>query len=149
VERHGHAEARLTHRRFLLVPIVILAGCGSSASSPRDDVAASCKRQRTTLASVGPIESLAHARRALRTTIALEAGALDDLRPAEKVDGVTALRARLRLALADARRFQASIANVDPTQSMTPLQVGPSGARRAVDRATRLAGATCRLAASL
>lgn len=147
MERHGHAEARLTHRRFLLVLIVILAGCGGS-SSPRDEIAASCKRQRTTIASVGPIESLAHARRALRTTIALEAGALDDLRPAEKVDGVSALRARLRLALADARRFEASIAHVDPTQSMTPLQVGPSGARRAVDRATRLARATCRLAAT-
>jgi hypothetical protein len=148
VERHGHAEARLTHRRFLLVLIVILAGCGGS-SSPRDDVAASCKRQRTALESVGPVESLAQATRALRRTIALEADALDDLRPAEKDDGVPALRARLRLALADARRFQASIANVDPTQSMTPLQIGPSGARRAVDRATRLAGATCRLAASL
>jgi hypothetical protein len=146
VERHGHAEARLTDRRFLLVLIVILAGCGGS-SSPRDEIAASCKRQRTTIASVGPIEGLAHAKRALRTTIALEAGALEDLRPAEKVDGVAALRARLRLALADARRFQASIEGVDPTQSMTPLQVGPSGARRAVDRATRLARATCRLAA--
>jgi hypothetical protein len=125
---------------------VILAGCGGS-SSARDEIAASCKRQRTTIASVGPIESLAHAKRALRKTIALEADALDDLRPAEKLSGVAALRARLRIALTDARRFDTSIENVDPTQSMTPLQVGPVGARRAVDRATRLARATCRLAA--
>jgi hypothetical protein len=124
---------------------VILAGCGGS-SSPRDQIAASCKRQRTTIALVGPIESLAHAKRALRKTIALEADALDDLRPAEKVVGVAALRARLRIALADARRFEASIEHVDPTQSMTPLKVGPVGARLAVDRATRLARATCRLA---
>jgi len=146
VERHRHAEACLTDRRFLLVLIVILAGCGSS-SSPRGEIAASCKRQRTTVASLGPVENLPDARRALRTTIALEADALDDLRPAEKADGVAALRARLRLALADARRFQVSIAHVDPTQSMMPLEVGPAGARRAVDRATRLARATCRLAA--
>ena len=130
----------------LLVLLLILAGCGGS-SSPRHEVAASCKRQRTTIASVGPIESLAHAQRALRRTIALETHALDDLRPAEKLPGVRALRARFRIALADARRFDASIEHVDPTQSMTPLKVGPVGARLAVDRATRLARATCRLAA--
>jgi len=125
--------------------VILAAGCGGS-SSARDEVAASCKRQRTTIATVGPIESLAHAERALRKTIALEAGALDDLRSAEKLSGVAALRARYRIALVDARRFDASIEHVDPTQSMSPLKVGPAGARRAVDRATRLARDTCRLA---
>lgn len=95
---------------------------------------------------MGPIESLAHAERALRKTIALEADALDDLRPAEKLPRVAALRDRFRIALADARRFDASIEDVDPTQSMAPLKVGPVGARLAVDRAARLARATCRLA---
>jgi hypothetical protein len=59
---------------------------------------------------------------------------------------VPALLRRLELASGDGRRFLASLEDVDPTQSMTPLQVGPSGARRAVERAADLARATCRLA---
>jgi hypothetical protein len=144
VEGKRDAEALLRGRRILLASVVCLAGCGKSRSAG-DEVDASCKRQRAAIAALGPVESLPQAKRALRKTISLETRALDDLGRADELAGVAAVRARLRVALADARRFQASIENVDPTQSMTPLQVGPSGARRAVERAKALALVTCRL----
>ena len=121
-----------------------MAGCGGSGH-PRHTVAASCKRQRAAIASIGPLESLAQAKRGLRRTIDVERRAVDDLRRARSVEGAPALTRRYETALADTRRFLASIENVDPTQSMAPLQIGPSGARRAVEVARRLATATCRL----
>ena len=108
-------------------------------------MAASCERQTAALAAIGPVEDLAQAKRALRRTVDVERRALDDLRPARSLAGAPALLRRLERAHDDARRFLASIEDVDPTRSMTPLQVGPSGARRAVERAGALARATCRL----
>lgn len=109
-------------------------------------MAASCDRQTKALAAIGPVDDLAQAKRALRRTLTAERRALEDLRPARSLPGTPALLRRLQLAVADGRRFLASIEDVDPTQSMTPLQTGPSGARRAVERAAGLARATCRLA---
>jgi hypothetical protein len=108
-------------------------------------VAASCERQTEALAAIGPVDDLAQAKRALRRTVAVERRALEDLRPARSLAGTAALVQQLELAVGDGRRFLASIEDVDPTQSMTPLQTGPSGARRAVERGRRLARATCRL----
>jgi hypothetical protein len=47
-------------------------------------------------------------------------------------------------ALADARRLQASLAGADPTQTMSPLQIGPPAGRRTVERARLLAARLCR-----
>lgn len=108
-------------------------------------MAASCERQAAALAAIGPVESLGQAKRALRRTLGIERRALEDLRPARSLAGAPALLRRLELAVGDGSRFLASIENVDPTRSMTPLQIGPSGARRTVERAAALARATCRL----
>jgi len=144
VEGDRDAEAGLTRRASLLALLVLVAGCGGSPS-PRHEVAASCKRQQAALAAIGRVESLPQAKRALHRTIDVERRALDDLRRARSLAGVPALARRYEVARADARRFLGSLENVDPTQSMTPLQVGPAGARRAVGIASGLAAVTCAL----
>src|SRR5207302_6806609 len=131
-----HPEAVL--RR--LAPAVValaLAGCGSGSKG----VAASCERQRAELDRIGHVRNLADAQTAIRRVIGIERRAIGDLR-AEKADpGIVAGYER---ALADARRLQASLASADPTQTMSPLQIGPSAGRRTVGRARLLAARLCR-----
>jgi hypothetical protein len=113
-----------------------LVGCGSGSKG----VAASCDRQRAELDRIGHVRSLADAQTAIRKVIAVEQRGLADLRRAKARPAiVTAYEG----AVADAHRLQASLAGADPTQTMSPLQIGPSAGRRTVERARLLVGRAC------
>jgi len=58
-------------------------------------------------------------------------------------DARPALVAAYGRALADARRLQAALAGADPMETMSPLQIGPSGGRRTVERARLLLRRAC------
>jgi hypothetical protein len=152
VERDGHPEACLTRGSITLalaLATLTAAGCGS-ARSAHSELADSCKRQKAGIAAVGPIDGLADAEHALRETLRIERAALADVRRAEsgrRLERERALASRLHAAVAQIERVRASIEHADPTQTMAPLQLGPTAARRAVENARRLARATCRLAA--
>jgi hypothetical protein len=135
VEGHGHAEAVL--RRVAAAAVLLaLAGCGSGSQG----LGASCGRQRSALDRIGPVGSLDDAESAIRQVIAVERRAVSDLRAA-KAD--PQLVAAYRSALGDAERLQATLTAADPTQTMSPLQMGPSAGRRTVERARRLVGRAC------
>jgi hypothetical protein len=135
VEGDRHAEAVL-RRLAAAVLALSLAGCGTGSKS----LAASCDRQRAELDRIGRVRSLADAQTAIRKVIAVEQGGLADLRHAKARPAIVAVYER---ALADARRLQASLAGADPTQTMSPLQIGPSAGRRTVERARLLVRTAC------
>jgi len=135
VEGNGHAEAVL--RRLAAAALVLaLAGCGGGSKS----LAASCDNQRAELDLIGPVRSLADAQTAIGKVIAIERRGLADLRRAKSRPALVAAYGR---AIADARRLQLALATADPTQTMSPLQIGPSGGRRTVERARLLARRAC------
>ena len=103
-------------------------------------LAASCDRQRDELDRIGPVRSLADAQRAIRKVIAIEQRGLADLRHAKARRELLTTYER---ALGDARRFQAALTGADATQTMSPLQIGPSGGRRTVERARLLVAKVC------
>ena len=86
------------------------------------------------------MRNLADAQRAIRKVIAIEQRGLADLRRAKARPELVAAYER---ALGDARRLQAAITGADATQTMSPLQVGPSGGRRTVERARLLVRSAC------
>jgi hypothetical protein len=136
VEGHPHAAALL--RRVAAAAVVLaLAGCGSGSKG----LGASCDRQRAALARIGPVRSLDDAERAIGQVIAIERRAVADLRAA---NANRRLLASYRSALGDAERLQATLSAADPTQTMSPLQMGPSAGRRTLERAQRLAARACR-----
>ena len=120
-----------------VLALALAAGCGGGVHS---SLASSCDRQRTALAEIGPVASLAQAEQAIDRVIAIEARARDDLRAAK---ARSALVESYQRALADARRLRATLAAADPTQTMSPLQIGPSGGRRTVERARLLMREAC------
>jgi hypothetical protein len=125
----------------------VASGCGGRPSA-HEQLAASCRRQTEAVAAIGPIRSLAQGERALARVIDLEQRSRADLRRAETRGddpSVTALRHRVEREVSDARGLRDSLEQADPTQTMSPLQVGPAGARRAVERASAIARETCRL----
>jgi len=135
VEGNGHAEAVL--RRLAAAALVLaLAGCGGGSKS----LAASCGSQRAELDRIGPVRSLADAQTAIGKVIAIERRGLADLRRAKSRPALVAAYGR---AIADARRLQLALATADPTQTMSPLQIGPSGGRRTVERARLLVRRAC------
>ena len=86
------------------------------------------------------MRSLADAQTAIRKVIGVEQRGLADLRRAKtRPEVVTAYEG----ALDDARRLQESLAGADPTQTMSPLQIGPSAGRRTVERARLLLRRAC------
>jgi hypothetical protein len=135
VEGDRHAEAVL-RRLAAAVLALSLAGCGTGSKS----LAASCDRQRAELDRIGRVRSLADAQTAIRKVIAIEQRGLADLRRAKARPELVAAYER---ALGDARRLQAAITGADPTQTMSPLQIGPSGGRRTIERARRLVRSAC------
>jgi len=113
-----------------------LAGCGGGSTG----LAASCDRQRAELDGIGRVRSLADAQTAIGKVVAIERRGLADLRHAKSRPAVAAAYGQ---AIADARRLQLSLAVADPTQTMSPLQIGPSAGRRTVERARLLVRRTC------
>jgi hypothetical protein len=136
VEGDRHAEAVLRRVAGVLLALA-LTGCGSGSTS----LAASCDRQRAEVDRIGKVRSLADAQTAIRKVIAIEQRGLADLRRAKARPELVAAYER---ALGDARRLQASITGADPTQTMSPLQIGPPAGRRTVERARLLAARLCR-----
>jgi hypothetical protein len=135
VEGDRHAEAVL-RRAAATAAVLVLAGCGGGSKG----LAASCKRQRAELGRIAPVRSLGDAQTAVGKTIEVEERGLSDLRRAKARPVLVAAYER---ALADARRLQASLAGADPTQTMSPLQIGPSAGRRTLERARLLVRRTC------
>ena len=86
------------------------------------------------------MRNLVDAQAAIRKVIAIERRGLDDLRRAKANASLIGAYGR---ALADARRLQLSLTAADPTQTMAPLQIGPSGGRRTVERARLLVRRAC------
>jgi hypothetical protein len=136
-DRHAEAVLRRLCGGIAALALALVAGCGGGAHS---SLASSCDRQRSALAQIGPVASLAQAERAIDRVIPIEARARDDLRAA---NARPALVESYELALADARRLRATLAGADPTQTMSPLQIGPSGGRRTVERARLLMREAC------
>ena len=136
-DRHAEAVLRPLCGGTAVLALALGAGCGGGAHS---SLASSCDRQRTALAEIGPVASLAQAEQAIDRVIAIEARARDDLRAAK---ARPALVESYQRALADARRLRATLDAADPTQTMSPLQIGPSGGRRTVERARLLMREAC------
>jgi len=137
VERDGHAEAVLRRLAPAALALALVpAACGGGSTS----LATTCDRQRSELDGIAPVRNLADAESAIAKVIAVERRGLADLRRAQ---ADTALIAAYGRALADARRLQLSLTAADPTQTMSPLQIGPSGGRRTVERARLLVRRAC------
>src|SRR5207248_7400803 len=130
-----HAEA-LLKRLAAAALLLVLAGCGNGSKS----LTSSCDRQRAELDRIGPVRNLADAQTAIGKVIAIERRGLADLRRTKSRPALVAAYGR---AIADARRLQLALATADPTQTMSPLQIGPSGGRRTVERARLLVRRAC------
>jgi hypothetical protein len=135
VEGDRHAEAVL-RRLAGVLSVLALTGCGGGSTS----LAASCDRQRAELDRIGPVRGLADAQTSVRKVIAVEQRGLADLRRAKARPELVAAYER---ALGDARRLRAAITGADPTQTMAPLQIGPSAGRRTIERARLLMRSAC------
>jgi hypothetical protein len=135
VEGDGHAEAVLRGLGAVALALLV-AGCGSGSKG----LAASCERQRAELDRIGRVRNVADAQAAILKVIAIEESGLEDLR---RTKARPSLVAAYRRALADARRLEQALSRADPTQTMSPLQIGPSGGRRTVERARLLVRRTC------
>lgn len=136
-DRHAEAVLRRLACGTSALALALAAGCGGQA---HDTLASSCARQSSALAKIGPVDNLAEAQRAIDQVIPIEVRARDDLRSANARPALVAAYGR---ALADARRLQAALAGADPMETMSPLQIGPSGGRRTVERARLLLRRAC------
>ena len=136
-DRHSEAVLRPLSGGTAALALALAAGCGGKAHS---GLASSCDRQRSALADIQPVVNVAQAQQAIDRVIRIERRARDDLRAA---NARPALEEAYERALADARRLRATLASADPTQTMSPLQIGPSGGRRTVERARLLMRKVC------
>jgi hypothetical protein len=132
-DRDAEAVLRLLGAAALAI---VLAGCGSGSTG----LAASCERQQSELDRIGAVRNVGEAQTAIRQVIAIERRGLADLRDAQ---GPQATVSAYERALADARRLELSLGAADPTQTMSPLQIGPSAGRRTVERARLLVRRLC------
>jgi len=136
-DRHAEAVLRRLGGGTAALALALAVGCGGAAHS---SLASSCDRQRSALAEIGPVGNLAQAQQAIDRVIRIERRARDDLRAAQARPALVGAYER---ALADAQRLKAALAGADATQTMSPLQIGPPGGRRPVERAALLMRKVC------